>query len=295
MDNINYDFYTMGDKTSTDFYWQVKLSTKSIRSKRDGKNPEYQKAKDNFQNQIFKYKRFVEDQTKLLRALDLYIPHPDPANIPKYSLFIQFKFFLKKPFYSHDDEDFYIVENAVLKEHIFKVPMIRPSSWKGNLKNTFIKLNDLTTNYKEDEQIQRLFGSIDKDDNLQKKGRLIFYPTYFDNVGVEIINPHDRNTKTGNNPILYEIVPPGSSGFFSLLYAPFDLIGKNNQNLKQIQDDYSAILEAIEKMMTTCGFGGKTSSGYGVVEDKIKNCIINTSISAVSEFKDLKKIIAGEL
>jgi CRISPR-associated protein Cmr2 len=234
---------------------------------------------------------------EFLTNLNLNEPHPDIKTLPKYSFFLQFKFTLKKSFYSHDDEDFYIIDNPITKEHIFKIPMIRPTSWKGNLRSTMIKINNLTTGNCDNFLIKRLFGCIDKEGKNQKKGRLIFYPTYFDNIGLEVINPHDRETKTGTNPILYEVVPKGSKGVFSLLYMPFDLIGKDDATKRNdIIADYREISRAIKEMMTTYGFGAKTSSGYGVVEDKIENSIIELKgielqKSQFSKFDELNMLV----
>ncbi|HEW92810.1 MAG TPA: hypothetical protein ENF81_09775 [Thermotogaceae bacterium] len=244
------------------------------------------------------YKQYIKFYKEFLEKLDLYQPYPEIAALPKYSFFLQFKFTLKKPFYSHDDEDFYIIDNPVTKEHIFKIPMMRPSSWKGNLRSTMIKVNNIMTENCDNPLIERLFGCTDEKENTQKKGRLIFYPTYFDNIGLEMINPHDRKTKAGTNPILYEVVPKGSRGVFSLLYIPFDLIGGDDSNKR---DDsiagYQKVSEAIKEMMTTYGFGAKTSSGYGVI-DKIENGAVKINgidlpKSEFSTFDELNTIVRG--
>ncbi|WP_421658962.1 hypothetical protein [Leptothermofonsia sp. ETS-13] len=52
-------------------------------------------------------------------------------------------------------------------------------------------------------------------------GRLYFYPTFFDKIGLEVINPHDRKKGTGKNPILIECVPIGATGELVILYVPF--------------------------------------------------------------------------
>lgn len=299
MENRNYDFYTIVNEKNAEknanIYWWVKSLTKSIEFKKNEDNSEYLDAKDKFQKKISGYKTFVKAQNKLLETIDLYIPHPDLKCLPKYSLFIQFKFYLKKPFYSNNDEDFYIIENSITKENVFNIPMMRASSWKGNLRSTIIKINNIERDPEGSNIIQRLFGYTTEEGTNQQKGRLIFYPTYFDQIGLEVIAPHDRNTKTVKNPIFYEVVPKGSSGFFSLLYIPFDLIGVENQNLEEIKEDYNQISDAIKKMMTTYSFGAKTSSGYGVVEDKIEDCIVNISPYKLSTFDDMQKMIKGGL
>jgi len=242
------------------------------------------------------YKQYIEFYKELLDKLNLYQPSLKIASLPKYSFFLQFKFTLKKPFYSHDDEDFYIIDNPVTKEHVFKIPMMRSSSWKGNLRSTILKINNITLENCDSRLVKELFGCTDEKGNVHRKGRLIFYPTYFDSIGLEVINPHNRKTKTGTKPILYEVVPKGSSGVFTLLYIPFDLIGRDANKSTDIIADCRKVSIAIKEMMTTYGFGAKTSSGYGVVETKIENGTIKINGIDVpkpefSTFDELERIV----
>ena len=48
---------------------------------------------------------------------------------PKFSFVIKFNFELKSPYFSKDDDEFYTIQNPILKETNFKVPMIRGSGW----------------------------------------------------------------------------------------------------------------------------------------------------------------------
>lgn len=245
------------------------------------------------------YDEYISFYKEFLELLDLEKPNFAIDSLPKYSFFIQFKFKLRKPFYSHDDEDFYIIDNPVTKEHVFKIPMMRPSGWKGNLRSTVIKINNLSVECDSNPLVKKLFGCIEKNGKKQNKGRLIFYPTYFDKIGLEIINPHDRKTKAGTNPLLYEVVPAGSSGTFSLLYIPFDRIGSDDADRKkEAIADFREISKAIKEMLTIYGFGAKTSSGFGVTEDKIDDVVvemngITLSKSGISTLDELNIIVEG--
>ena len=53
--------------------------------------------------------------------------------LPVYSLALAFTFRLERPYLSRDDDAFYIIDNPVRKEKIFKLPMVAPTSWKGSL------------------------------------------------------------------------------------------------------------------------------------------------------------------
>ncbi len=183
----------------------------------------------------------------------------DLTLLPPHSTFIQFTFTLAAPYISRDDEAFHINDNPVRKDNVFKVPMVAPSGWKGALRATLWQLG-----YKEhDERIKRLFGN-DKDDETLLAGSLHFYPTFFDRIGLEVINPHDRATGTGKLPIYFECVPAGTEGTFSLLYVPSVFASQED-----VAQDLQLAAQGIEAMLTVYGFGAKTSSGYGCVEDAL--------------------------
>jgi CRISPR-associated protein Cmr2 len=95
-------------------------------------------------------------------------------------------------------------------------------------------------------------------------GRLYFYPTFFDKIGLEVINPHDRKTGVGKNPILIESVPIGATGILVILYVPFGKVERI-----QVAEDLKLTAEGVEAMLTVYGFGAKTSSGFGVAEDQL--------------------------
>ena len=226
--------------------------------------------------------------------------------LPNLSLFpagawaVQITFTLRKPYISKDDVDFYILDNPVKKEWVFKVPYVAPSQWKGALRATMVReLAEENTTLNDDAWIERrlqlirLFGNekgvriederfeayLDKlrpdaaktyRERLKKltptgflAGRLHFYPTFFDKIGLEVINPHDRETGAGKHPIYFECVPAGTKGVFTLLYVPMDA-GPADENT--CQDDLRAIAQSIHAMLTKYGLGAKTSSGYGVAD-----------------------------
>ena len=104
-----------------------------------------------------------------------------------------------------------------------------------------------------------------------RKGRLYFYPTFFDRIGLEVINPHGRKTRAGTIPIYIESVPIDATGTFSLLYVPFDLMGKSFEQIKeQVSEDIKLVYNSLETMMLTYGFSAKKSSGFGVIKKDIK-------------------------
>jgi CRISPR-associated protein Cmr2 len=195
---------------------------------------------------------------------------PDLSVLPFGSFFIQFEFKLLKPYISRDDNPFYIVDNPIVREKVFRYPMVRATAWKGSLCHALWQMGY----QKEDEgdkgeQVQRLFGTAnDEKPDDGKSGRLYFYPSFFDKVGLEVINPHDREKKAGTVPVLLESVPTiDAQATFTLLYAPLDCIGKNEADpSQQVFDDLQLVAEGLQAMFSIYGFGAKTSSGFGLAD-----------------------------
>lgn len=192
-----------------------------------------------------------------------FIPNsPDNAlkNLPQFSFMLRVPFKLQKPYLSKEDRAFHILDNPVRKDKVFQTPMVAPTSWKGALRAALWQLE-----YKEEsEQIIRLFGNEreQEDHKKLKSGRLYFYPTFFDKIGLEVINPHDRQKGTSaHGPIYLECVPIGTRGELVILYVPFGKVEK-----KQVLEDLELVVKGVKEMLTVYGFGAKTSSGFGIGE-----------------------------
>lgn len=200
--------------------------------------------------------------------------------LPPYSFIIEFAFTLEKPYISKDDENFTIIENSIKREKILGCPYIPGSTWKGCLRSALWHEGMK----EDDEQITRIFGNERQNNESFRQGRLHFFPSFFDKVDFEIINPHDRKTRTGTVPILIESIPSGSNSKFSLLYVPFDLTGKEKEeSVKQMLEDLKVIAKGIVAMFTVYGFGAKTSSGYGIASNNVKNGKVYTDMSVKIE------------
>ena len=247
----------------------------------------------------------IYQQTTVAPAL------PDLSLFPPGTWAVQVTFTLRKPYISRDDMDFYILDNPVKKEHVFKVPYVAPSQWKGALRAALVRelvawwqrhdTRDPDTFAKRRLQLALLFGDekgeepgsikglaryldeiggeeaarlfraevrahfgVPEDKPMPHfQGRLHFYPTFFDRIGLEVINPHDRKTGAGKHPIYFECVPPETSGIFTLLYVP---IGGGPKDEATCKADLEAMAQGLRAMLTKYGFGAKTSSGYGVAD-----------------------------
>lgn len=297
---------------------------------------------------VFLHKRLDEMKAINLAASDMILPLI--TDFPHGSWALNVPFTLGKSYISRDDTDFYIIDNPVKKEWVFKVPYIAPSQWKGALRSAMVQelVSDLG-NEKIDEKkfteerirLYRLFGN-EKDGTgefLNKalayyimrsrlnegqseqispeilnskikevaeafkselvrrvvsreykqgdiegfQGNLHFYPTYFDRIGLEVINPHDRETGAGKNPIYFECVPEGTNGTFNLLFVP--LTGRELSD-DEANEDLEAVARGVKAMMTCYGFGAKTSSGFGVADVSWQEAIIRPEAEFQPHWKD---------
>lgn len=214
--------------------------------------------------------------------------------LPDYSFFLQSKFILEKPYISRDEQEFYIIDNPIRKDKVFGLPYVAPSSWKGSLRAALWQLGHKA----ETDEIRRIFGNergMQEHEKL-RAGRLHLFPTFFTKKGLEIINPHDRVRRVGINPILVECVPKGASGLFSLLYVPFDLIGKGDEEIReQVAKDIQLIAKGLNAMFRDYGFGAKTSSGYGIAKpDLTEGRLILKAKGIEVNKKEVSKLQAPE-
>lgn len=119
------------------------------------------------------------------------------------------------------------------------------------------------------------------------------YPTYFDKIGLEVINPHSRKTKAGTRPIIYEVVPAGAKGVFSLLYVPFDLIGEPEKKVvRRAIDDLKLMVKAIQKLFLEYGFSAKRTTGWGVAKnvfERDESLLFISKIDHLVKEKSMKK------
>ena len=120
-------------------------------------------------------------------------------------------------------------------------------------------LNGLAVNVNND--VKDIFKKYKK--SKAQKGRAIFYPIYFNKLSLEIINPHNRKTKAGTNPIHYEVVPKGSSSQLQIVYIPFDIVTENNEVIKNEADEDLKFLKACIQKALDNGIGAKTKLGWG--------------------------------
>lgn len=139
-----------------------------------------------------------------------------PAPLLPGWLAIRLAFELKTPWYSKDDRPLHVLDNPVRKDRIFGVPFMSASSWKGLLRwscrmehgllEHLAKHDGKVDDWPEPSWVVHLFGNAKSEDEHFSRGALQAYPTWFDKVGFEVINLHDRSRRAGTQPIYYEVV-----------------------------------------------------------------------------------------
>ena len=151
------------------------------------------------------------------------------------------------------------------------------------------------------KKLTETFEKNNKPEDVHVEGMLHFYPTFWDRIDLMVINPHDRKTKTGKNPIYFEIVPEGAKGMFRLLYVPYYWLGDDDEKLKKkVWEDLSQVITGVKAMMLEYGFSAKKTVGFGKIKDQwdkdtsrveIKEFL---SFSRFSNFSELESILGRE-
>ena len=195
---------------------------------------------------------------------------PDFSSLPSSRwLAFQVDFELLSPWHSRDDRLFHLLDNPVRKDRVFGVPFMAASSWKGmlrwacrmqaGLREHLERHNGKLDGWRDPEWILHLFGNEKGEGAEFSRGALVFYPTWFNRIGFEVINPHSRERRAGTQPIYYEVAPPGAKGTLSLLYAPWPGM-KPSADPREVMP---RLLKAVEKLLTTYGISAKRTVGWG--------------------------------
>lgn len=197
----------------------------------------------------------------------------DPSVVSKRWMSIVVDFTLLTPWYSKDDRPFHVLDNPVRKDRVFGVPFMAAASWKGLLRwacrmeagllEHLEKHGARMKGWNEPDWIVHLFGNERGAGEEFSRGALQIFPTWFDRIGFEVINPHSREKRAGTQPIVYEVVPAGTRGKLTLLYAP-------SPGNHAPPETMPKLVQAIEDLLTVYGFSAKRTAGWGLAA--IKKC-----------------------
>lgn len=215
-------------------------------------------------------------QPTLRLPAELRLDEVPPHLLPGW-LALRIDFELKRPWYSKDDRPLHVLDNPVRKDRVFGVPFMAAASWKGLLRwscrmehgllDHLAKHDGRFDAWSDPPWIVHLFGNAKGakgEEETFLRGALQCFPTWFDKVGFEVINPHDRARRAGTQPILCEVVPPGRKAALSLLYAP----APGRAEAQQVDSTHAIekLLDATKKLLTVYGFSAKRTAGWGTAE-----------------------------
>jgi CRISPR-associated protein Cmr2 len=237
------------------------LSGAYIENKLDKQKVELGKKKKEMLKKISEGKNFSQ----------FYPSEHDLEYLPQNSVLIKIPFTLKKPYTSKDEGEFHIVYNQIVRDKFTGLPVVRPSTWKGHLRFAAEMVEKDEAEKKK--IIRRIFGSK-PDENKALKGRLYFFPTFFETEPArDVITPLQRSTRTpASGPIDLEVIKPKNKGELYLLYFPYPK-GEGYKE-EEVEEDLKFLAKALELMLYTYGFSAKKTAGFGVVdpidEDKME-------------------------
>jgi CRISPR-associated protein Cmr2 len=217
---------------------------------------------------------------------------------------IEVDFKLESPYYSKDDRPFYVMDNPVLKDWVFGVPYICATMWKGMLRDSF-RRQEWPDNNAKVKMYRHLFGNEQKEEKCFLQGALRFFPTFFQELGFEVINPHSRETKAGTMPIYYEVVPAQAPGVLRVLYTPER--PKESISIDESVNLMKKLIDAISDLLQVYGISAKRTAGWGacnIQQWRIKTCdfedIITDSANKCKEnidsviYEIISELISGK-
>jgi CRISPR-associated protein Cmr2 len=166
--------------------------------------------------------------------------------------------------------------------------MVKPTTWKGHLRFAAERVE--CDKERKKIIIKRLFGSEPEEKENPLKGRLYFFPTFFnEDAEKDVITPLKRDTRTpASGPIPFEVMKPGKKGEFYLLYIPYPK--GNDFNEEEIIKDLTFLVKALELMFYTYGFSAKKTSGFGVIEESLEKGEILIKMNDEIQIKEFSKL-----
>ncbi len=196
------------------------------------------------------------------RWFDLLLPSPEKlSGLPDGSLLLRVDVELLTPFFSKDDTAFYPTDNVLRRDKVFEIPFLSAAGVKGLLRWAHRMASDSIT---DDTAAEVLFGKArDGDNEASRQGLLYFWPLIWasGNIGLDVINPLNRDTGAGTIPIKYEVVLPKAKGSLYFLLMPAR--EKDGIDNAALQD---TLLRDLGWLLENGGLSAKKTADWGRVK-----------------------------
>jgi len=246
---------------------------------KNDKSLKKEKVKDahfNYLKEEYLKKNKIDDNSGFLLLQGLSGIHRDHEqfknqikNLIPCSFGIWVKFRLEQPYFSKDDDELYLIQNPILKEKVFKVPMIRGSGWKGAIAKAGIKVieekikNDSSSliDYIYDfirifgagnEEFKKLVDIVDKKGNEDSFAKALISYTFFV-LGTKITKKVDESLKDFVERLWKDIekklikVQKGRAVFYPTYFDTFSLEVINPHSRKKRAGTQPISYEVIPK------------------------------------------------
>lgn len=184
-------------------------------------------------------------------------PEKMPTGLPTFSCLVRVELRLERPYFSRDDRIFLPTENALKREWVFRRPYLASSGIKGLVRWASSALG-------HGNGLQRKLFGPEADqitaDSPANQGLVRFWPIFWEGkCGLEVINPHGRESCVGTNPIKFEVVNPGAKGVLGfLLFNP-----TGDKDL--LKEHLEPLLNAVEALVEDSGLSAKRAADWGQV------------------------------
>jgi CRISPR-associated protein Cmr2 len=202
-------------------------------------------------------------------------PSVDMMDLPPWSALLQFRLTLEQPYLSRDDAPLHLMDNPLRQDGLWGVPLLPASGWKGALRAAARRMDPAA----DPKRVARLLGPERETEELSA-GRLRCLATFFDRIGLELINPHDRARRVGTGPLRFECVPAGARGWFTALYLRRGGVARGGAS--DVGEDLCIMAEAVRAACRRFGFGAKTSSGFGLASEGVTGGTLSIRVPPAS-------------
>lgn len=222
--------------------------------------------------------RLAHVEQELLTELTEALPTTRALqSLPPYSWLLRLKIKLATAYLGKDDRLFSVMDNPVCKDWVLHAAYLRSTTWKGRFRSAASEISQGLFGAARDafvEAINQLFGPDEvTEEGGGWLGRLRFYPSFFEKWSYDVITPHDRDAKVPRpGPIFFECVPAGEETWFTLLYVPFDLLGRPEAEARTVvRADWQVMRQLLRAVLVDYGFSAKSTLGYGSAEERFSS------------------------